>query len=108
MRRGVPTWGAAAALRRIVKASAPDVVQGWMYHANLAATMGSALSGLRPQVLWNVRHALHADATETPMTRSEARRVGTECVSTSRSRCSQSHTTKYNQRLARLTSIIIT
>src|SRR3546814_15179905 len=40
-----------------------------MYHANLAATMGSALSGLRPQVLWNVRHALHDDATETPMTR---------------------------------------
>src|SRR3546814_3205654 len=31
--------------------------------------MGSALSGARRQVLWNVRNALHDDATETPMTR---------------------------------------
>ncbi len=41
-------------MRRIVREVDPDVLQGWMYHGNLAA---SRRSGGRP-VLWNVRQRL--------------------------------------------------
>lgn len=44
-------------LRRIINAIAPDVVQGWMYHGNLTATLAhlaaSGLSGRR--LYWNLR-----------------------------------------------------
>jgi len=33
----------------------PDIIQGWMYHGNLAATVGSLFLGNIP-VIWNVRH----------------------------------------------------
>lgn len=33
----------------------PEVIQGWMYHGNLVATLSSSLLPQRPAVLWNVR-----------------------------------------------------
>jgi glycosyltransferase involved in cell wall biosynthesis len=56
-------------LWRIVRTAAPDLVQGWMYHGNLAATIGSWSLPHRPPVLWNVRHSLHDLALEKPLTR---------------------------------------
>lgn len=56
-------------LRRVMRTASPDLVQGWMYHGNLAATIGSWLSPRRPVVLWNVRHSLHDLALEKPLTR---------------------------------------
>lgn len=44
--------------RRILLASQPDVLQGWMYHANLLATLGGVILNGRP-VLWNIRRGLH-------------------------------------------------
>lgn len=52
-------------LRRIVEEINPDVVQGWMYHGNLAA---SATSGGRP-VVWNVRQRLERLVDNAPATR---------------------------------------
>jgi glycosyltransferase involved in cell wall biosynthesis len=43
-------------LRRIVHSLRPDVVQGWMYHGNIAATF-SAPSGV--PVVWGIHHSLH-------------------------------------------------
>jgi len=54
-------------LRRIVCASAPDVVHGWMYHANIVATL--ATMWLRLPVLWGVRHSLHDLEKEKRLTR---------------------------------------
>ena len=64
-------WHLAALWRlgRVLRAVAPDLVQGWMYHGNLAATIGSWLLLRRPPVLWNVRHSLHDLALEKPLTR---------------------------------------
>ena len=56
-------------LWRVVRTAAPDLVQGWMYHGNLAATIGSWSLPHRPSVLWNVRHSLHDLALEKPLTR---------------------------------------
>jgi glycosyltransferase involved in cell wall biosynthesis len=36
----------------------PDLVQGWMYHGNLAAWAGTALGFGSPLVCWNIRHSL--------------------------------------------------
>lgn len=36
----------------------PDLIQGWMYHGNLAALVAGAL--LSAPVVWNIRHTLHA------------------------------------------------
>ena len=36
----------------------PDIVQGWLYHGNVAATLASALIGGRTPVLWSIRCTL--------------------------------------------------
>lgn len=54
-------------LRRLLRASGCDVVQGWMYHANLMSAM-AGWSGATP-VVWNIRHSLHALEHEKRTTR---------------------------------------
>ncbi|MHB8724072.1 MAG: glycosyltransferase [Casimicrobiaceae bacterium] len=54
-------------LRRIVRAFAPSVVHGWMYHANIAATL--ATMGLGVPVLWGIRQSLHGLEKEKRATR---------------------------------------
>lgn len=54
-------------LRRIVRAAAPDVVHGWMHHANIAATL--ATTGLGLPLLWGVRQSLYDQAKEKRLTR---------------------------------------
>ena len=64
-------WHVAALWRlaRILRAASPDLIQGWMYHGNLTATIGNWLLPRRAPVLWNVRHSLHDLALEKPLTR---------------------------------------
>lgn len=53
--------------RSIVRATAPDMVHGWMYHANIAATfatMGSAIP-----MLWGIRQSLYDLSKEKRLTR---------------------------------------
>jgi len=71
MRRGLPTPGAVRRLAQILRTSRVDVVQGWMYHANVAASVVTKLARLDVPVLWNVRHALDDLASE----RRSARRM---------------------------------
>jgi len=54
MRRGVPSPGKLLRLRRIVRAAAPDLVQTWMYHADLLGGLAARAAGV--PVVWNVRH----------------------------------------------------
>ena len=75
MRRGMPGLSGILALSRIVRETAPDVIHGWMYHGNLAASLASKLA--KPGVLarqgiplvWNVRHSLADTRRETWKTR---------------------------------------
>lgn len=69
LRRGLATPSAALALRRLVRRLAPQVIHGWMYHGNLAASFARKCSD-RPQALiWNVRHSLSDPQFETRRTR---------------------------------------
>jgi glycosyltransferase involved in cell wall biosynthesis len=42
-------------LARILKQSNPSVVQGWMYHGNIAASLAALLAGARWPVAWAIR-----------------------------------------------------
>ncbi|MCC7049082.1 MAG: glycosyltransferase [Alphaproteobacteria bacterium] len=63
MRRGRPDPRAILRLARAIRTARPDVVQSWMYHADLAATLALPLSGLKRQVrhAWNLRCSDMAD-----------------------------------------------
>lgn len=64
-----PGRGSVAFVFRLVKRLrelAPDIVQGWMYHGNIAATVASAFLRPRVPVLWNVRGALDSSRDRRP------------------------------------------
>jgi glycosyltransferase involved in cell wall biosynthesis len=44
-------------LVRTVKRIGPDLIQGWMYHGNLAALLAGSRLKNRPPVIWNIRHS---------------------------------------------------
>ncbi len=46
------------ALRSIVREQSPDLIQGWMYHGNLGASLARKLGDRACPVVWNVRHSL--------------------------------------------------
>lgn len=54
-------------LRRLLRSSRYDVIQSWMYHANLMAAMAGW--GDAAPVVWNIRHSLHALSHEKRATR---------------------------------------
>lgn len=51
-----------SALRTIelIKQVKPDVIQGWMYHANLAAILARFLTFKSIPTIWNIRHSLYS------------------------------------------------
>jgi glycosyltransferase involved in cell wall biosynthesis len=56
MRRGLPDPRGILALAREMRRFGPDVVQTWMYHADLIGGLASLLVG-RPPVIWGIRNA---------------------------------------------------
>jgi glycosyltransferase involved in cell wall biosynthesis len=55
MKAGRPTPAAVWRLIHCVRQIGPDLIQGWMYHGNLAAQLASAFAPVRVPVLWNIR-----------------------------------------------------
>ncbi|MDR7420810.1 MAG: glycosyltransferase, partial [Armatimonadota bacterium] len=62
LRRGSVAPGAVFRLRRLLQAERPDILQTWMYHADLLGAVAS-WRRVRPALLWNVR------ASDVEMTR---------------------------------------
>lgn len=46
-------------LLKIIRTKNPDIIQGWMYHGNMAASISRILSLQKIPVLWNIRHSMH-------------------------------------------------
>ena len=73
LRAGRPTPQAMWRLRRHYRAVRPDVVQGWMYHGNLAAVVAVAGNPPRCPVVWNIRQTLYDIMHERRLTRTVIR-----------------------------------
>lgn len=67
---GIPTYGVAMRLPvatptscwrlvRLVRRLKPDLIQGWMYHGNLAAQLAGVFARGPAPVVWNVRQSLY-------------------------------------------------
>ena len=56
MRRGLPRLRDVLRLRRAAAGYRPDLLVGWMYHGNLAASHAAGAVAPRPPVVWNIRH----------------------------------------------------
>lgn len=55
MRRGVPNPKYLPQLVRVLRRTRPDLLQTWMYHANLAGALAAKFAGDIP-VIWNIQH----------------------------------------------------
>lgn len=69
MRTRLPSPLTLRRLRAALVPFAPDVVQGWMYHGNLAAWTATRLVQPRPALAWNVRQSLAGLDHERGLTR---------------------------------------
>ncbi|BAZ45460.1 group 1 glycosyl transferase [Chondrocystis sp. NIES-4102] len=58
MQPGIPTPQALLKLKKLLKEIQPDLIQGWMYHANLIAQLANALSTRKVPVLWSIHHSI--------------------------------------------------
>ena len=65
----LPGLGTLLRLRGVVREFAPDVIQGWMYHGNLAAWLAARLAPGHPRLAWNIRQTLYDPSQEAPLTR---------------------------------------
>lgn len=68
MRRNIPSLSSLRRLRREIGAGSPEVVQGWMYHGNLAALGGVRMNNNPTPVVWNIRHSIYDLADEKWLT----------------------------------------
>ena len=54
-----PSVQAIRVLQRCLQEFQPGIIQGWMYHGNLMASLATKLAPGKPSVVWNVRGALY-------------------------------------------------
>jgi glycosyltransferase involved in cell wall biosynthesis len=69
MPRALPSPIGVAKLATHIRRISPDVIQGWMYHGNLAASFAKAATRSRSVLCWNVRQSLYRFSDERPITR---------------------------------------
>lgn len=60
MTSGKPTPASIGRCVRTVRQLQPDLIQGWMYHANLAAQLASVFVSKPLPVLWSIRQSLYS------------------------------------------------
>ncbi len=95
MPRGKPTLRGIRLLRSITEEFKPNVIQAWMYHANVLSVLCNLFMKNRIPICWNVRHSLHDYIHERPSTRATIRlnailsRFATAIVYNSRVSCEQ-------------------
>ena len=67
MNPGKPSVFKFFKLIRLIKTEQPDVVQTWMYHADLLGGIAARLAGVK-RVFWGVRHSTLEKGKSTPLT----------------------------------------
>jgi glycosyltransferase involved in cell wall biosynthesis len=60
MQEGIPNPKAILKLRQLLKQIQPDIIQGWMYHANLIALLTNILSKRKVPIFWSIHHSVES------------------------------------------------
>ena len=68
VRRSRPNPLRALAIRGVARNSRPQIIQGWMYHGNLAASLAGRFQLGKVPVIWNIRHSLYDIRRERRLT----------------------------------------
>jgi glycosyltransferase involved in cell wall biosynthesis len=68
MNRGIPMPVDVWRLVSLIYQLKPDVIQGWMYHGNLAAQFASFLSRNKIPVLWSIHYSIDSLESDKKMT----------------------------------------
>ena len=75
MKAGRPSIAGLFKLAALSRRLRPDLIHGWMYHANLAAVLARVLAPGRPPLVWGIRHSLDDPSVDGMSTRI-ARAIG--------------------------------
>ncbi len=67
--RGYPTWGVVQGLKKLAQQTQPEIIQGWMYHGNLAAWLARRFAFGAPRLIWGIRQSLGQFCDEKWLTR---------------------------------------
>ncbi len=65
---GIPAPQTIWKLVNIIRQTQPDLIQGWMYHANIIVQLANVLSLKFAPIVWNIRHSLNSLSDERPAT----------------------------------------
>ncbi len=68
IKQGIPTPADIWRLVKTVHQINPDLIQGWMYHGNLAAQLASIFFANKKPVLWGIHHSITALKSEKKLT----------------------------------------
>jgi glycosyltransferase involved in cell wall biosynthesis len=69
MSKGRLPWAGLVGMVRAMRQAKPDIVQGWMYHGNFAATVLRDLSMLRTPMFWSIHNTLEPKQPFAAVTR---------------------------------------
>jgi glycosyltransferase involved in cell wall biosynthesis len=58
MQPGKPSIAGIQQLTKLINQIQPDLIQGWMYHSNLAAQLANFLAKRKVPVLWSIHHSI--------------------------------------------------
>src|SRR6476661_4726081 len=64
----VPTPNVIGKLVNIIREIKPDLIQGWMYHGNIAAQFAKVFCGLETPVFWSIHYSVYSLSAEKKMT----------------------------------------
>jgi glycosyltransferase involved in cell wall biosynthesis len=65
---GIPTPNVIWKLINIIRKIKPDLIQGWMYHGNIAAQLAKVFCGLETPVFWSIHYSVYSLDAEKKMT----------------------------------------
>ena len=68
LRRGEVSPRALRRLVTILREARPDIVQSWMYHSNVAASLARPWLPRRTGIVWNIRQSLYDISKERFLT----------------------------------------
>lgn len=66
---GVNTFGILLKLKKIIKDLKPNLIQGWMYHANVLASLSLLGCKQKPKLCWGIHHSLASPKDESISTK---------------------------------------